>query len=439
VSTAPPPSAAAEPPDAEQPALGGRAYLGLVALGAAIGIPAALIAAVFLGFVHELENWLWDDLPDALGHSAPPWYLVLGLPVAGAAVVAAARLLLPGDGGHSPLLGLATIPTPLKHAPGVALAAIGTLGFGAVLGPEAPVIALGSAVGMAFAGLVKLPARPAAVASNAGSFSAISALFGGPLVAGVLLVEAGAGAGLASLTAVLLPGFVAAAIGYLIFIGFGTWGGLDAPGLQIPHLPDFTGTHLDGLPVALVVGVLAALTVAAVRAVGHRVERETPRRGLVPLLLAGGLAVGLLALLADALGANSQDVLFSGQSSLGSIVYEESTKVLIVVVVAKFLAYGVSLGCGFRGGPIFPACFLGVALASFSVAWFDTSPTLAIAVGTAAGMAAQTRLLVSPLLFSTLLVGNAGHDAISATVIAGATAWLASTALDRRTAAASAR
>ena len=436
MSTAPPPSAAARPPDAEQPALGGRAYLGLVGLGAAIGIPAALLAALFLAFVHELEDWLWDDLPDALGHASPPWYLVVGLPLAGAALVAGARLLLPGDGGHRPLLGLATIPTPVKHAPGVALAAIGTLGFGAVLGPEAPVIALGSAVGMAFAGFAKLPARPAAVVSNAGSFSAVSALFGGPLVAGVLLVEAGAGAGLTSLTAVLLPGFVAAAVGYLIFIGFGSWGGLDAPGLQIPHLPEFSGTHLDGLPVAIVVGLLGALTVAAVRAVGHRVEDETARRGMVPLLLAGGLAVGLLALLADALGADSQDVLFSGQTSLGTIVHEQSTKVLLVVVVAKFLAYGVSLGCGFRGGPIFPACFLGVALASFAVAWFDVSPTLAIAVGTAAGMAAQTRLLVSPILFSALLVGSAGHDAISATVIAGATAWLASTALDRRAASA---
>ena len=36
---------------------------------------------------------------------------------------------------------------PLR--PGVALAALGTLAFGAVLGPEAPVIALGSAVGVA--------------------------------------------------------------------------------------------------------------------------------------------------------------------------------------------------------------------------------------------------------------------------------------------------
>ena len=47
-------------------------YLRLIGLGALIGLPAALVAAGFLALVHELEDWLWHDLPDALGHSAPP-------------------------------------------------------------------------------------------------------------------------------------------------------------------------------------------------------------------------------------------------------------------------------------------------------------------------------------------------------------------------------
>ena len=109
-----------------------------------------------------------------------------------------------------------------------------------------------------------------------------------------------------------------------------------------------------------------------------------------------------------------------------------STKVVVILLVAKFLAYGVSLGCGYRGGPIFPAVFLGVALMAFPVVWFDASPTLAIAVGAAAGMAAQTKLLISPVLFASLLVGSQGTDAIPAAVIATAAAWLTMTALERR-------
>src|SRR5207244_701365 len=60
-----------------QPQLTGGAYLRLVVLGAAIGIPAAFVAAVFLAFVHDLERWLWHDLPDSLGYSSPPWFLVI--------------------------------------------------------------------------------------------------------------------------------------------------------------------------------------------------------------------------------------------------------------------------------------------------------------------------------------------------------------------------
>ena len=110
----------------------------LVLLGACVGVPAALVAALFISVVHKLEHWLWQDLPERLDASGPPWYLVLGLPVVGACIVLVARTLLPGDGGHEPLGGISVAPTPLAHAPGVALAAIGALGFGAVLGPEAP-------------------------------------------------------------------------------------------------------------------------------------------------------------------------------------------------------------------------------------------------------------------------------------------------------------
>lgn len=71
--------------------------------------------------------------------------LVIGLPVVGAAIVLAARRLLPGDGGHKPLDGMGVDPVGPSSVPGIALAAIGTLSFGAVLGPEGPLIAIGAA------------------------------------------------------------------------------------------------------------------------------------------------------------------------------------------------------------------------------------------------------------------------------------------------------
>jgi H+/Cl- antiporter ClcA len=414
----------------EAPQITGTAYLRLIALGAVIGVPAALIAAGFLAFVHELEDWLWHDLPDALGHSSPPWYLVVGLPVAGACIVVAARKLLPGDGGHSPLDGLAGSPTPVAYAPGVALAAVGTLAFGAVLGPEAPLIALGSVVGLLVTRFVTVDEKHHPVLAMAGSFSAISALFGSPLVAGVLLIEAGVGMG-ALLIPVLLPGLVAAAVGYLLFIGLGDWGGLDQTALSIPGLPPYDGTSIRDLLLALAIGIATAFLCEAVRIIGRRTAGSEPRFGLGPLLMGGGLAVGLLAVSADALGADSQDVLFSGQFSMVTLVGEDSAAALLVLLAAKALGYAICLGCGFRGGPVFPAIFLGVGLAMFAVIAFDVSPTLAVAVGTSAGIAAMTKLLFAPLLFAALLVGSSGLDAISAAVLASAAAWVTTNALER--------
>lgn len=82
-------------------------------MAAAIGLPAALVAALFLAAVHATEHGLWDALPQALGCSSPPWYLALALPVLGSLVVLAARALLPGDGGASPRHGLNSSPTTL--------------------------------------------------------------------------------------------------------------------------------------------------------------------------------------------------------------------------------------------------------------------------------------------------------------------------------------
>ncbi|MEQ3550197.1 chloride channel protein [Pseudonocardia nematodicida] len=415
------------------PGATGIAYLRLVGLGALIGIPAALVAALFLAAAHAVERLLWDDLPALLGQDSPPWYLVVGLPLAGAAVTLAARRLLPGGGGESPLDGLSATPVPPSYAPGIALAALGALAFGAVLGPEMPLIALGSTVGTSVAALVRTAPAGRGVLGTAGSFSAISALFGGPLVAGMLLVEGGLAAG-AALLPTLLPGLVAAAVGYLLFTGLGDWGGLDRTALSVPGLPDYGGVHLLDLLVAIVVGVLTGLLVNGIRLAAARLAGRAGAGTATGTgaLLAAGLVTGLLALLAGALGAEPRDVLFSGQAAMPGLVAETSIGVVLVVLVAKGIGYTLCLGGGFRGGPIFPAIFLGIALAMPAVIGLGVSPTLAVAVGTAAGMAASTGLLISPVLFAALLVGYAGHDVVPAAVLAATAAWLTRAALNGR-------
>ena len=47
-------------------------------------------------------------------------------------------------------------------------------------------------------------------------------------------------------------------------------------------------------------------------------------------------------------------------------------------------------------------------------------------------MAAVTRMLLTPILFASLLVGPTGVDAVPDAVVAAATAWLMIAALERR-------
>jgi len=411
----------------------GRRLLRLIGIGALIGLPAAAISVALLAVVHQLEHWLWHDLPHDLGYDDAPWFFVIGLPVVGAVIVLLARML-PGDGGHDPSEGLVMEPMPFKDIPGVALAAIGTLSFGAVLGPEGPLVALGSAVAVFFAGLFRRGDQETKVLATAGSSSAISALFGGPLPAGALLTEASAGMGLGAMqTVVLLPAFVSAAIGYMIFVGVGSWSGVDTFELSVPGLPHYDQAQFGDMLVAVAVGIVASVVLVLIRTSASRFVAGG-RRGLSKpvLLLGGGLLVGLIALTAEGLGASSQDVFFSGQAALPDLTVETSVKILFVLLVAKAVAYLICLSCGFRGGAIFPAIFTAIAIAQFAVIWFDVSPTLAVTVGTAVGMVASTRLVLAGILMAALLGGSAGLEAIPAAVIGAVAAWLTATFLMAR-------
>ena len=147
--------------------------------------------------------------------------------------------------------------------------------------------------------MARMGDKESAVLAAAGSFAAIASLFGGPVVGGLMMTEAGVGLG-AALIPTLIPGFVAATTGYVLFIGLGSWGGLSSQAIAVPGLPLYQGTHILDLLVGVAVGVCAALVVSFVRRYAGSLETRGPKRMSMPaLLLGGGLAVGLLAQIAD--------------------------------------------------------------------------------------------------------------------------------------------
>ena len=161
--TADPPAAAPDPAAAApDPAaiLRSRNFVGMLVFAAVIGIIVSFAGWLFLEGVHQIQLGVFSDLPDALGYSTVPswWYpLVVGL--AGIPVALAIRYL-PGSGGHVPAHGLQVGGNEPAMLPGIVLAAVATLGLGAVLGPEAPLIAIGAALAMLSVKLAKRDAPP---------------------------------------------------------------------------------------------------------------------------------------------------------------------------------------------------------------------------------------------------------------------------------------
>jgi len=412
-----------------------RSYLALLALAAILGVPVSAVAFGFLALVSHLQGWIFTSLPHGLGwHTEPLWWPVPALALAGVLVAAAIRFL-PGTGGHSPADGFKAggAPSPAE-LPGVVLAALAGLSLGVVLGPEAPLIALGGGLGVCAVRLSRrdVPARVSAVVAAAGSFAAISTLLGSPLVGAFLLMEA-AGMGGATLELVLLPGLLAAGIGSLIFIGLGTWTGLGTYSLALPSLPHVARPDAAEFGWALVLGVAAAVAGTAVRRLALRLRPVTERR-IVLATPAAGLAVAGLAIAFQAgTGHGTSEVLFSGQTALGPLISHSAAYTvgaLALLLACKGLGYAISLSC-FRGGPVFPSLFLGAAGATLLSHLPGLPLVPAVAIGMSAMSAVMLRLPITSVLLVALLLAPDAPAVTPLAIAAVAVAYVAAARLER--------
>jgi H+/Cl- antiporter ClcA len=333
---------------------------------------------------------------------------------------------------HHPIPPRSSAAAAPIELPGNAIAALATLSLGAVLGPEAPLIALGAGLAGSAVRLARrdVPAQATAVVAAAGSFAAISTLLGSPLLGAFLLMEA-SGLGGPTLGLVLVPGLVAAGVGSLIFIGLDAWTGLGTYSLALPDVPPFAQPDLAQFGWALVIGLVAAVVGTGIRRLALALRPHVERRLLLATPLVG-VAVGTLAIVyAQASGHNFSEVLFSGQNALGPLISNSasySAGALVLLVACKGLAYGASLA-GFRGGPVFPAMFLGAA---GGIA-LSHLPGLPLVPGVAMGIGAMSvvllRLPLTSVLLATLLLAADGLAVMPLVIVAVAVAYVASARL----------
>jgi H+/Cl- antiporter ClcA len=405
----------------------------LLVFGAVVGVLAAAVAFFFLKAVGEVQHFVFTSLPQDVGFSGEPiWWPLPCLALAGL-LVALTIHYLPGTAGHKPAEGFKTgAPVQPIELPGIVLASFATLSLGVVLGPEAPLIAIGSGLGVSIVRLVKrdAPATAIAVIGAAGSFAAISTLLGSPIVGAFLLMEA-AGIGGAILGVVLVPGLLAAGIGSLIFVGLDSWTGFGTLSLAIPQIPDAGSPRGAEFLWAIGIGVAAAIVGTAIRRLALVLQPIVERR-IVLLTPVVGLVVGGLAIAFEkATGRSSSQVLFSGQSDLAPVIHNAagwSLGALTLLMACKALAYGASLS-SFRGGPIFPAMFIG-AVGGIALSHAPGLPMIAgVGMGIGAMAVAMLGLPLTSVLLATVFLQADALDLMPLVIVAVVVAYVASARL----------
>ncbi|MGW6204123.1 ion channel protein [Streptomyces sp. NPDC055089] len=361
-----------------------RRLLMLIVPALAVGVVSALVLLGVSLLAEQLQDVLWETLPDALsiGRYSSLWMIVM-LTAIGLVTGLTIRTV-PGHAGPDPATtGLVDPPLPPAVLPGLLIVTVLALAGGVSLGPENPITAANIALAC-WAGRRFAPSAPAELWLALAAAGTIGALFGTPVAAALILTETlTAAPGKGALWDRLFGPLAAGAAGALTMT-------LTAhPSFDL-SLPDYTGAHWGDLLSAVVIASAGAvLGLAAVYAFPYVHRAFRALRHPVLAMTAGGLLLGLLG----ALGGHL--TLFKGLDEVKVLAADPdgwSAGGFGGMAVAKTAALLVAAACGFRGGRIFPAVFCGVALGLCAHALVDGVPVaLAVTCGVLGILLAITR------------------------------------------------
>ncbi len=399
----------------------------MLLIAVVVGCLAAAAASIFDELISLGQDFLFTDLPQHYGLSQAPWWWVAILLVIGASIVALARKL-PGETGNGPLTGF-HFDDPLSMVPSVLLAAFGTLIFGFALGPEAPLIVLGTAVGAILTRKAEPKVRQAVMFLGGGA--AIGSVFGNPFVTGFMLLEFAA-IGMVP-PALIVPAFVALASGYLVELGIANLPGFGAHSLAVPGLPEYNSVAPRDVALGLLVALIAGLVAVAVREVAVVFDKRAQKKAVLALYLAAAVTAVVVFIVQVFFDIPVDQVLFSGNSGMATLVKQTSIVVVIVTLIAKGIAYAVALGGGLRGGPIFPATFLGVCVGVIAALVFPFVPVSPmVAAGIAASAAGIMRLPATAALLGAVLVSGTGPAVAPFAIFGAVIGLIVRTVVDRK-------
>ncbi|MEV8559724.1 ion channel protein [Streptomyces sp. NPDC051917] len=401
------------PPTA--PTAPARALLPFILPAVVVGVVASLVYIGVSTAAEQLQHVLWGPLPDALGVGR---YSVLWMFVMLTATGLAVGLVVwkvPGHAGPDPAtLGLNAPALPPVVLPGLVLATGLMLAGGPSLGPENPIIAVN--VGLAvWLGARLVPRAPDNLWPVLAESATIGALFGTPVAAALVISEALAGRPMRgrlwdNLFAPLTAGACGAVTTTLLFRPAFDLG---LPPMGHPNAKDVLAALVIA-PASALLGMCAVHAFPLVHAAFRRLRHP------MLMLPAGGVVLGTLG----ALGGHL--TLFKGLAEVAELARHPdgwSAGQFAGMAVVKLAALLVAASCGFRGGRIFPAVFVGTALGLSAHALVPAvHPALGVATGVLGMLLAITRQGWVSLFTAAVLV--ASPAIIAVLCIASLPAWL---------------
>jgi H+/Cl- antiporter ClcA len=306
---------------------------GVVSL--AVGYAVLKLVNVGIGFV-------WESIPGTWTQT-PAWYVIGVLLIAAVLVYLVRRFV--GDSGHSPIGGIKVSGLTPKEYAGALLAIFASLWGGVVLGPEVALVATGSVIGGIAAKWMRITeSKVVTKVVGVGALGGILALFVEPIMSG---------------------------------------------SMKLGSAP--TAIEVDQLGWAVLVALIATLAVTIARLVAALIARASHAGPHLPILIGAALIIAAAALLMQAwTGQSITYVTTSGEDLITDLPTLTSASTVATIIALKTIAYAVSLGAGFRGGPFFPAMFVGAASGLLIALVIDGGPSVpaAIVVGVIAAVIA---------------------------------------------------
>jgi len=350
-----------------------RRLLVLAVPAIAIGIIAALVLWTVDRLAEALDGLLWDTVPGALGVDPSGWWIVLVLTLTGVAV-GLVLTIAPGHGGPDSATTELTPPSlPLRALPGLAIVTILALAGGVSLGPENPVITINATIIVALLARL-LPQIPTQIAMLLATSATIGALFDTPVAAALIFtgVVAAVKAGGSLWDRLFLPLASAGAGAITMHL-------LGAPPFAF-DLPPYPGPEsIDLLTGALVACGAAVVGLAALAAFPFVYRALHAMRHPIIVTTVGGFLLGILGLIGGPI------TMFKGLEQMGQLLQDEAdydATQLAVIAGIKSIALLVAASAMFRGGRVFPATFIGVALGLLGHALIPSMPLgFAVACG----------------------------------------------------------